>query len=338
MTRAATTERTLGYTAVVLLLISVAKSLAADLEVKFFDVGQADAVLVTCPDGKHRLLIDSADTRYPGSSIAFKTSMTNEFEGRSRTITVAVSSHPHSDHIGNMEWVLQNFEVRTYIDNGQRYDSAMFGRLDATRRKLVRAGKLNYVNGKESSFKRIEFCTDPKVRLELIVPWAVKELDDPNDRSVAVRLTYDNKTLLFVGDIEGHGEAVALNNFRPEDRDKLDVDLLKVGHHGSDTSSTAAFINAVSPHVAIISCGKKGVGTNVGYKHPRVSTLGQFRDWFKNHRPTNPAPPRNVWAYEATTKQWRIENRPEGVWITAIDGTVVVRCNGQKFEVTGQDN
>jgi beta-lactamase superfamily II metal-dependent hydrolase len=88
------------------------------LEVTFFDVGQADAALVNCPDGEHHLLIDAGDTRYPASLSNFRRFLTNAFNGKSNHLDVVVASHGHADHIGSMEWVLKNFHVGTYVDNG----------------------------------------------------------------------------------------------------------------------------------------------------------------------------------------------------------------------------
>jgi competence protein ComEC len=113
-------------------------ALAADLKVEAIDVGQADAIVVTCPDGDDHLLIDSGDTRYSGSSQSFRDRMEALFSEGKRHLGVVVASHPHQDHIGSMTWVLQNFWVKRYVDNGQKFDTACFGRLDALRRKLVK--------------------------------------------------------------------------------------------------------------------------------------------------------------------------------------------------------
>ena len=108
--------------------------------------------------------------------------------------------------------------------------------------------------------------------------------------------------------------------------------MLKVGHHGSDTSSTMEFVMGVSPSLAVVSSGRKGVGTNTRYKHPRFSTLGHYRDWFKvldrgeeeGHHP----PDGRVWAYDASKKRWRQHTRRKGLWLTPKDGTVIVCSDG----------
>src|SRR6185369_13480914 len=114
------------------LITLVAASLNAatgKLEVRFFDVGQGDAILVTCPEGKHHLLIDSGDTRYPNSSKNFRALLSDAFKNQPQVIDVAVASHVHTDHIGSMQWVLENFRVANYIDNGDTSEKTTYGNL-----------------------------------------------------------------------------------------------------------------------------------------------------------------------------------------------------------------
>jgi competence protein ComEC len=300
------------------------------LEVTYFDVGQADAVLINCPDGDHNLLIDAADTRYPDSKKNFEKSMNAAFDGREKQLTIAVASHPHADHIGSMEWVLKNFTVDTYVDNGEKGDTAVFGRVNRLRKKLVQRGQLVYVNGKQNSFEELDFC--PSVTMKLIEPWAHDSgLKDTNDRSVAVHLKFQDTSFLFVGDIEDKAEEVMLEKFSESELAQLKVDVLKVGHHGSDTSSLERFVDVVSPSIAVISCGKKGVGTNAGYKHPRVSTLRTYNELLKD----NPDKGR-VWAFDAESETWKQTTRREGLWVTSKDGPVTVTSDGADVRVNAE--
>lgn len=321
-----------------LFLLVAAASAAAQsgpLTVKFIDVGQADASLITCPEGKHYLLIDSGDTRYPGSSASFKSDLETEFANKTKKITTVVASHPHADHIGNMKWVLETFEIENYVDNGQKTDAASFGALEKLRVRLVKNGKLNYVNGKQNSFGRVDFC--PLCDLEIIEPWAKSAaLSDPNNRSVGVRLTYKDTSFLFVGDMEKEAEKVMLNDFSEAERNDLRSNVLKVGHHGSDTSSTDKFIHHVTPDLVVVSCGKKEVGTNTRYKHPRLSTIREYFDWFTEKPPSasEPVPKHDkVWAYDKETSYWRQQTRPQAMWITPNDGTITLHSDGEKIDI-----
>lgn len=303
------------------------------LEVTYVDVGQADAIFANCPDGAHHLLIDSGDTRYPGSSAHFQGFLTSAFKGKPRRLDVVVASHGHSDHLGSMFWVLTNFTVGTYIDNGDTSpESTLFGNLQKLRQRQTREGKLRYISGKESSFCDVDFC--PRVRMRILVPWAVDPgLSDQNDRSVAVRLDCDKKSFLFVGDIEGEAESVMLNRFSKEQRDLLHADVVKVGHHGSDTSSSPAFILAVSPEIAVVSVGKRDTGTNVGYKHPRLSTLRSYADWFSRTATPLTNTPGQLSAYDASTRTCRQQSCPKAMWLTVKDGTITVSTDGNILAV-----
>jgi competence protein ComEC len=307
------------------------RAIAADLRVSVFDVGQADAIVVTCPDGDHHLLIDSGDTRYPGSSQAFRGRMKQMFPAARPKLDVVVASHPHQDHIGSMTWVLESFAVDTYVDNGQKFDSASFGRLDALRKKLVKSNQLTYINGKENSGEAVEFC--PKVEMRLLEAWALGDLSDPNDRSVGVWLRYGKIKFLFVGDMETPAERLLLENLEESDRQLLlDVDVLKVGHHGSDTSSSERFVRAVSPRVAVISAGAKDVGTNKRYKHPRRSTIETFNEIAF---PDASAAGR-IWAYDKEKRAWRQTNRRAGLWATPRDGSITIVCDGDRAKVSAE--
>lgn len=313
-----------------------AQDQAPRLEVTYIDVGQGDAILIRCPEGTHYLLIDSGDTRYPGSSDAFRSHLRQEFQDKPQpwTITLAVASHPHADHIGSMQWVLENFDVETYVDNGQKYDSATFGRLNKLRRKLVEEGKLDYISGSEFGFGSVDFC--PLVKVSLLVPWALESLSDTNDRSVMVRVDFEDTSFLFVGDAEEPAEEILLHRSE-EESSELDVDVLKAGHHGSHTSSTADFVAAVSPDVVVISCGKKGVGTNRRYKHPRWGTVKRFSNWFKNHdRDRHPLDGR-VWAFDGAQGKWRQHRRREQLWVTPKDGSVTLVSDGQTFAIQTEE-
>lgn len=303
------------------------------LEVTYIDVGQADAILVTCPDGNHHLLIDSGDTRYPGSSQHFRTFLTKTLTNKPPHLDVVVASHEHADHIGSMEWVLKSFRVDTYVDNGDTADTTLYANLLTERRKQVKAGKLNYIKGNQNSFSEVDFC--PELKMEIFLPWETRPaLSDQNDRSVAVRLDYKERSFLFVGDIEGEAEKVMLNQFTEAQRGRLKADVLKVGHHASDTSSLDGFIDAVSPQMAVVSVGKKDTGTNERYKHPRLSTLRHYDDWFKNHPPPVKASAVKIPAYDADTRAWKQQTRPQGMWLTVKDGNVTVTSDGKDWNVT----
>ena len=312
------------------LLPWVAAGQDSQLTIQFFNVGQADASLLTCSHGTHRVLIDSGDKTYPGSQENFRRELARALGGVT-VIDIAVASHPHADHIGGMEWVLSTYRVGTYIDNGRPSETTTWSRLETLRRKLVKAGRLKYINGTAASLAPLKLCSE--VTLTLITPAAHAKLSHTNDCSVGNRVDCRGKSFLFVGDMESHAEEAWLDRLSPQARALADVDVLKVGHHGSDTSTTSAFIQAVSPDLAFVMCGAKGVGTNSRYKHPRASTMRKFADWFKHRPPPVSADSEQIWVYNATTRKWESIERPAGIWLSHVDGTVTLSTDGKKFAV-----
>jgi competence protein ComEC len=316
----------------VLLIWPVALTAAGDrLRVQYFNVGQGDAALVTCPDGTHHLLIDSGDSKYPNSQKNFKRELSAVLPLKSK-LDFAVASHPHSDHIGGMLWVLNEYQVGTYIDNGRTAETATWSRINELRKRQVKNNQLAYINGKTSSMTTLKLCD--KVSFTLITPSATVKLSDRNDQSLGVRVDYKQKSFLFVGDMEDKAEEVWLDQLTPEARALADADVLKVGHHGSNTSSTMHFIQAVSPDIAVVSCGARGVGTNIRYKHPRTVTVNSYTDWFKNHHSAAAAPGDQVWAYNKKAEKWNALPRPAGLLLTVNDGNITVETDGKELFVT----
>jgi competence protein ComEC len=325
---------------VLLLSADTSVSAAGKLRVQMFDVGQGDAILVTCPDGAHQLLIDSGCNKYPKSQENFRRALETAIKkDPNKKIELAVASHPHSDHIGGMAWVLSTFNVGTYIDNGRRHDTATYGDLQKLRKRLSAERGLRYIDGTEDSGQEVDFCT--KVRVRLVTPAANDEdLDHPNDLSVGIRLDYKDgdakgKSFLFIGDMEEHAED-SWHSQSAAFREFANVDVLKVGHHGSDTSSSARFVQLVSPEVVLVSCGARDVGTNKRYMHPRASTLNTYADWFRENPPppSASAPARNIQAYNKPKKTWNNIMRPAGMWFTVADGSITVETDGTSFTIT----
>ncbi len=317
---------------VALLLWPVAIRAEGKLKVQFLDVGQGDATLITCPHGTHHLLIDSGDNKYPHSQENFQRDLKAALGGTGQKLEVAIASHPHSDHIGGMEWVLTNYHVATYIDNGQPAETATWSHINTVRMKRVKSGALNYIDGKKSNLLKFKLCS--AVSFTLITPAAQAKLSDTNDRSVGVRVESLGKSFLFVGDMEKAAEDAWLNKLGPDALKLARADVLKVGHHGSDTSSTEAFIHQVQPGYAFVMCGARGVSTNVGYKHPRASTLRAYANWLDAKGDVPGEKTDDVWAYNKGTENWITVPRPKRFWLTVADGIVTLETDGQTINVT----
>lgn len=229
------------------------------LEVTFIDVGQGDATLIKSPQG-HLILIDGG----PGSVVLEK--LQKEMPFFKRSIDLVILTHPHYDHISGVIEVLARYEVKDIIYTGVREGSATFRRweeLDPEYR-TARAGMRVSAN---------DFYIDilyPFENLEGIL------IPDSNITSVVSRFVFKNHSFLFTGDayIAQEEELVSAEMDCLESDSLLcrsivlSSDVLQVGHHGSRTSTSEDFLLAVSPGLAVISCGRDN-----RYGHPHKETL-----------------------------------------------------------------
>lgn len=293
------------------------------LQVHFIDVGQADAILIMNETKSCKILIDSGDTRYPESSKNFRAYLSEHLPHGS-TIDLAIASHPHSDHIGSMQWVFENYRVKTYIDNGQEHPTKLYNNLMAVVRQQQNQSLEYYTYGSVSTDKEA-FCGDRGPKVRVLYPQAGLDPDlcekNQNNCSVVSKLTFGTTSFLFPGDAEREQEEILLED--PRIKPQLDTDVLKVPHHGSDTSSSEEFLNAVSPTWMGVSAGEKDVGTNKGYKHPKFSTI---RELLTFAGPRNNA--RMIDAYDRAGKRWRQVRIWGTLFVTTRDGTVVLSSDG----------
>lgn len=226
------------------------------LTVYFFDVGQADSSLLLFPDGT-TVLID-AGNRADGEEIAGFIK-----NGGINTIDYFVCTHPHEDHIGGAEEIFEQFVVKTVC----------MPRLDDTYKPTVLyKNLLNSIKSEKSGTIYLSagtvLLTKENYTIEALAPDKNSVYSDLNDYSLVLLVDFFTNTLLFTGDAENISENEILRNCK-----NIDADILKVGHHGSRDSSTKAFLNAVTPQVAIISSG-----VNNTYEHPHDEALNQLNN------------------------------------------------------------
>ena len=233
------------------------------MRVHFFDVGQGLAALVTLPDGK-QILVDTGDSATrAGCGITcaegnhrLLAGLTKEARGGE--LGLLWITHQHSDHMGGALDVLARFKVDHYVDNGRESEKTMIEKVHV-QGEAMGVAETRVAPGQTM----VPMDVSAGMRLTAVVPpqWPAECGENPNDCSIGLRIDYCKTSVLFVGDAE-----------EPEER-LLDVGgkvtLLQVGHHGSDTSSSAAFLAKASPKYAVISSGKPNVGLNHTYCHPR---------------------------------------------------------------------
>lgn len=252
------------------------ETLPSDIvEVHYIDVGQGDAILIET--GEDSLLIDAGENN-KGSVVAdyLKSQDITELD-------YVIGTHPHSDHIGGLDTIINTFPVTTVIMPAITHNTKTFEDvLNAIEAKNLKITKPLVGN---------EYQIGP-AQFTIIAPNS-STYDDLNDYSVGIKLTYGNTSFVFTGDAGSLSEKEMLTNGID-----LSADVLKLAHHGSAYSSTADFLDAVSPTYAIIS-----VGTDNEYGHPHPEVLQAMKD-------------RNIKVYR-TDKQ----------------GTVVFTSNGKTISV-----
>lgn len=218
------------------------------LEVRFIDVGQADCILVQC-EGEN-LLIDAGDQ---GSYDVI--SGTLDRLGVSR-LDYVVATHPHADHIGSMAKVILNYEIGTLI-LPEIPDAIM----PTTRTFEKMMDAIEETNCTVQQAEPLDVFTVGGAEVTILGP--AGEYNDLNDISVVCRLVYGDVSFLFTGDAEATAESDILSL-----GSTLRSTVLKMGHHGSSTSTSLPFWEAVDPLYCVISCGEGN-----DYGHPHQETL-----------------------------------------------------------------
>ncbi len=231
----------------------------ADVAIHIIDVGQGDAAFIE--NGDNDILIDAG----PGSD----TPALLEYLDRLGVteIEYAFFSHPHEDHIGGADDVINHYKVENVVMPDYYENTACY-------RKLMEA-----VDFEGSDL--IYSCSGDKfvigdITVEIFSPGPRYKPDDANGVSLIMKVSYGDIDAMFTGDAEVKNEEFVLKNYP----DKLDCEILKVGHHGSSTSTSEEFLYAVSPEIAVIS-----VAEDNSYGHPHIETLALLNGYMDNiHR------------------------------------------------------
>ena len=245
------------------------------LKVNYIDVGQGDSIFIEMPD-ETTMLIDAGESYEATTVIDYINSL-----GYTK-IDYVVATHPHSDHIGGMQEVIENFEVgNIYMPKAASTSKTYENLLDtiADRGLTIKTAKAG-----------LKIIDKDQLLVEVLSP-TKDTYSDLNNYSVVLKITYGANSFLFMGDAEKEVEEELV----------LDetIDVIKIGHHGSDTSSSEAFVEQVKSQVAIIS-----VGEDNKYDHPVLEIVERWEE---------------VGALIFETKD---------------DGTIIAKSDGKNLEVT----
>ncbi len=252
---------------------STTRIVDSDLSVYFVDVGQADCIMIS--NNGHYMLIDAGNNADGAKLVNYFKSMGVE------KFDYVIGTHAHEDHIGGMDDIINNFSIGTFYMPDAVSTSKTFEEvLEALENKNIKFNvpvKDNNFDFNDALFKILYVGTDES---------------DLNDTSIVLKMEYGKNSFLFTGDASSSVEKEIL------DKD-INVDVLKVGHHGSQYSSSLKFLEKVNPKYAIIQ-----VGTNNIYDHPKDIILK------------------------------RLEKLDVKIYRTDLDGTIIAKSNGEKLTFT----
>jgi len=235
--------------------ICVVSPNAKYLKVAFLDIGQGDSIYIETPDG-HQMLIDGG----PDARVISKLSEVMPYGDRS--LDVVLATHPDSDHIGGLPEVLNTYTVSNFVDNGMASDTKIYKSLQ----DKISANKINKIIAVRG--KSIMLDKEKNIHFDILFPDRDISNLDTNDGSIVGRLVYGNESFMLTGDAPIHTENIIEFN---ETKETLHSQILKLGHHGSHSSSSESFLEAVNPDIAIISAGK-----NNRYGHPHKDVLDRL--------------------------------------------------------------
>ncbi|HBF8595963.1 TPA: MBL fold metallo-hydrolase [Clostridioides difficile] len=223
------------------------------LSIHMIDVGQGDSILVQTPTNKN-ILIDGGDEDSENIIISYLR------QKRIETIDIIIATHPDSDHIGSLDNIIKKFNVNSIYMPEQSTDSEAYQNL------------INSCTDKNLSiqhlYKNDVLNIDNNINIYVLSPSYIQE--ESNLNSIVFKLTFNDNSFLFMGDAEEENEKEILHSFKLNN-----INFIKIGHHGSNSSSSLEFIKKISPDIAAISCGYKNQ-----YGHPHREVINNLK---QNH-------------------------------------------------------
>jgi competence protein ComEC len=228
---------------------TAAPSSGAKLKVHYIDVGQGDSEFLELPNSQ-TMLIDAGNPENGSQIVSYIKSL-----GHTK-IDYLIATHPHSDHIGGMATVVNGLDIgKVYMPKVSSNTKTFEGLLTAIKNKGLQ------VNTAKAGLNLLKAGN---LNIDMIAPVGTS-FDDLNQYSAVIKVTYGDNKFLFMGDAGNVSEAQITADVK--------ADVLKVGHHGSNTATSQAFINNVHPKYAVIEVGKGNT-----YGHPTAATLQKLQD------------------------------------------------------------
>lgn len=233
-----------------------------DFSVHFIDVGQGDCILIK--SGGQSMLIDS------GESGNAETVLEYIKKEQIEKLDYVVATHPHSDHIGSMSQIIKSISVDNVIMTQLPEKLVPTTKTYKTLLETIKALQLNVIKAEFGNTYQLGGAS-----VRIISP--LEDYDDLNDTSIVLRADYKNNSFIFTGDAEKRAEENILKSGVD-----IDADVLKLGHHGSRSSTSEDFIKKVTPKLAVISCGEDN-----SYGHPHIEILDLLENYKTEHKRTD---------------------------------------------------
>ncbi|CAM4038644.1 competence protein ComE [Bacillus manliponensis] len=219
------------------------------LKVSFLRVGQGDSTVITLPNGKV-ILIDGG--QYEAGEVIIHKLIERDI----KRIDVVIGTHPDMDHIGGLIPIIEQMPVALILDSGKTYNSFTYH----TYRNSIKKRGIPFVRVTEGQYIPL----DPHVAIQVLNNGKAK--DENNESSIVLKIRYGKADFLFMGDADTYTEEEVMKQY------DIHADVLKVGHHGSYTSTSEQFLKMASPQFAVISYGQKNP-----YGHPHLSVTKRIK-------------------------------------------------------------
>lgn len=255
------------------------------LTVAFLDVGQGDSIYIETPSGRQALIDGGADAHVLSA-------LGSVMPWHDRSIDLVLATHPDKDHVGGLAAVIDKYDVSHVVWNGAEHDTKTYQNfLDAVAEEETRGAEMIVARRGQ------RFALDTGVFLDILFPDHDPNGWETNDGSIVLILTSGNNRFLLTGDAPQSVEKYLVGI----DGTHLPADVLKLGHHGSKTSSAEIFLAAVSPEYAVVSAGKDNQ-----YGHPHQEVID------------------------------RVKNMGIPIFSTAESGTIMFTSDGETVRVAGK--
>ncbi len=219
------------------------------MHIHYLDVGQGDSIFLELPN-QETMLIDAGESNQSSKIIHYIENLGY------RKIDYVIATHPHTDHIGGLKEIIETFEIKSIympkvISTSNTYENLLM---------TIQNQNLKIKN----AYSGVKIITQENFEVEIIAPTKTT-YQKLNNYSAVIKITYKDHTFLFMGDAEEESEKQLKQDIK--------ADVIKIGHHGSATSTSEEFIKKVNPSYAIISVGK-----NNRYNHPNELILNRLKE------------------------------------------------------------